>query len=251
MIRRILLAAVLALASGAALAQAPTNFSNGFNNLPSTHWMHGRSALPVPFPERWAGWYDGFTTYTSGDWVLTTVEAGGGSATEAITDADDGILLITNDSNEDDGDFFQTVGELFTFESGKEAYFEARFRINDVTQTDYVIGLQVRDTTPLAVTDGVYFQSDDADALLDLHSMASSVDTAATGVATLVDATYVTVAYYYDGATSIIAAVDNVVVATITATPPTTELTVSFGMQNGEAVADTMSVDYVWFAKER
>jgi hypothetical protein len=32
---------------------------------------------------------------------------------------------------------------------------------------------------------------------------------------------------------------------------PDTELTVSFGIQNGEAVAKTMTVDYIFAAKER
>jgi hypothetical protein len=43
--------------------------------------------------------------------------------------------------------------------------------------------------------------------------------------------------------------------ADLTSTPatylPDTELTISFGIQNGEAVAKTMSVDYVFCAAER
>ena len=244
--------AALLVASGIAYA-APQSFPGGVNNLPLTHWMQGRDALETPYPTRWSSWFDDFTKYTAGDWVITTTEAGAGDATEALADADDGILLITNDVADNDLDFLQTVGELFTFESGKKFYFEARFKVNEVIQHDFFIGLQIRDTTALAVSDGVFFQSDDGDALLDFHSMSGSADSAATGVHTMVADTYVTVAFYYDGATSIQASVNNTVVATLTAvTPPTTELTVSFGTQAGEITnVKTMSVDYIWAAKER
>ena len=253
MIRRIALAAVLALASGAAFAQAPTAFPNGFNNLPSTHWMASRDALAIPYDARWHVWFDDFTKYTAGDWVITTTEDGGNSATEALGDANGGTLVLTNDIGDNDLDFLQTVGELFTFASGKEMYFEARFKVVEATQNEFIIGLQVRDTTALAVSDGVFFQNDDGDTALDFHSMASSVDSAATAIHTMVDNTYITVAFYYDGGTTILAAVDDVVVATLSAvTPATTELTVSFGHQTGEATnVKVMTLDYILVAREK
>lgn len=242
-----------ALFSTSAWAQSPTAFPNGFNNLPSTHWMAGRDALPVPFDARWYVWFDDFTKYTAGDWVIQTTEAGGNSATEALGDANGGTLVLTNDINDNDLDFLQTVGEIFTFESGKEVYFEARFKAVDATQTEYIIGLQVRDVTALAVADGVYFQKDDGDTALDFHSMSGSVDSAATTVHTMVTDVFVTVAFYYDGGTTILAAVDDVLVATLSAvTPPTTELTVSFGHQTGEATnVKVMTLDYILVARER
>ena len=239
------LAALLAL-PGVAFA-APEAFPNGFNNVPATHWMRGRDVLEIPYPTRWVSWFDEFTKYTAGDWVVTEIS----DSTQALADADDGILLLTTLTTEDDAAHLQSVGELFTFESGKKAYFEARLRIGDATQSDFVIGLQVRDTTPLAVANGVVFQKDDGDARLDFHSMSGSVDTASTGVYTVVDNTYLTIAYYYDGGTNFQVAVNDTVVASVTATPPTTELTVSFGVQAGSAAADVLSLDYVWAVKER
>lgn len=249
-------AAVAALAlSAVAVQAAPENFPDGMNNLPSTHWFAGKSALPGQFPPRWFEYFEEFTAgsagYTEADWVLTTTELGAGSASEVVTDEDGGILLITNDAADNDADFFQSKGELYKFESGKKFYCEFRFKISEATQSDFVFGLQVRDTTPLAVTDGVFFSKDDGDALLDFHSIAASVDSAALAVATVTTA-YAKYAFYYDGATRVQAAVNDVIVGELTQiTPPTTELTVSFGIQNGEAVAKTMSVDYIYCAKER
>ena len=245
-------AAIAALALSAVAAQAaPENFPDGMNNLPSTHWLTGKQTFPTTFPPKWYEQFEEWTAYTEADWTLTTTEAGAGSAVEVINDEDGGILLITNDAADDDRDFYQSKGEQWTFTANKKLYCEARIKISDATQSDFVFGLQIRDTTPLAVSDGVFFQKDDGDAFLDFHSFASSVDSAATAIAT-VNTSYTKYAFYYDGATRLEAAVNDVIVGVLTqVTPPTTELTLSWGIQNGEAVAKIMSVDYIYCAKER
>lgn len=205
-----------------------------------------------PDPTKYHTFFDDFDRYVAGDWTITTTELGAGSASEALTDADGGVLLITNDAADNDNDFFQKVGESFLLEAGKKAWFKARFKVSDATQSDIVMGLQITDATPLAVSDGVWFQKDDGDANIDFHVASGSVQTDQAAVGTLVDNTYVTLAWYYDGADEIHVFVDDVKVATVsTANLPATELTVSFGIQNGEAVAKTMSMDYVLVAKER
>ena len=243
--------AALSLAAGASLAAPPAAFPDGFNNLPETHFMRDRDKIPVPYPPTWTEWFDDFMEYESGNWVTTETDVGAGDTTQALADADDGIMVYTTAGNEDDASHQQTIAELFKFESGKELYFETRLKIGDATQSDFVIGLQVRDTTSLAVSDGMFFQKDDGDALLDFHSMATSVDTASTGIHTVVDDTYVKLAFYYDGGTQVLVSVNDALVATVTATPSTTELTVSSAVQAGSAAADVLSVDYIWVAKER
>lgn len=198
-------------------------------------------------------WFDDFDKYTAADWTLTTVEAGAGSATEAISNADGGVLLITNDAADDDSDFFQWTRETFKFVSGKKLWFKARIQISDATQSDMVIGLQITDTTPLAVTDGVYFRKDDGDANLDFVVIKDSAATTATAASTITAATWTELAFYYDGKSSIVAYKDDAPIATsvLTNLPDDEEMTISFGIQNGEAVAKTMSVDYIMVAKER
>ena len=57
----------------------------------------------------------------------------------------------------------QKTPAAFSFTPGKKAFFKCRFKVSDATQSDVVIGLQVIDTTPLDVTDGIYFlKPDDA-----------------------------------------------------------------------------------------
>ena len=107
-----------------------------------------------------------FMTYNSGDFTITTTEAGTGSATEALTSGAGGQLLLTNAAGDNDLDFLQLKGESFKLSSSKRAFFEARFKVSDATQSDVIMGLQITDTTPLAVSDGVYFLKDDGDTVL-------------------------------------------------------------------------------------
>lgn len=227
----------------------PTRFTK-VTNAPKTSTL---ADLVTMDPTRVHMFFDDFDTFAVGDWVITTTEAGAGSATEALTDVDGGALLITNDAADNDNDFFQLVGESFKFVAGKKLWFKARFKVSDATQSDFVMGLQIRDTSPLDVTDGVFFMKDDGDANLDFHVEKDNTATSATAIHTVVSDTFLVVGFYYNGKDAIKYYVDDVHKGTsaITNLPDDEELTVSFGLQNGEAVAKTMTVDYILCAKER
>lgn len=232
---------------------SPTRFPGGVTNAAkqSTLWN-----FPSMDPSKVHTFFDDFDRYVAGDWTITTTEAGAGDATEALTDIDGGALLITNDAADNDNDFFQKVGESFLMEAGKRAWFKARFKVSDATQSDVVIGLQITDTSPLDVTDGIYFLKADGAATFDVicRKNATTGSTSATGVATLVADTFIVLGWFYDGKGALTYFVNDVMVGTLDATStylPDTELTVSFGIQNGEAVAKTMTLDYILAAKER
>ena len=228
----------------------PTHFFSGISNCEMGDPLYQFGMLD---PTKWHVYFNDFDTYVVGDWTITTTEAGAGSATEALTDGDGGQLLITNDAGDNDLDFFQKVGESYKFESGKKLFFKARFKVSDATQSDFVIGLQITDTTMLDVTDGVFFQKDDGDANLDFHVEKNNTATSATAVATVANATFLVVAFYYDGVSKVHYYVDGVHKGSsaVTNLPDDEELTVSFGLQNGEAAAKTMTLDYIFVAKER
>ena len=192
---------------------------------------------------------DDFDTYVAADWTVTDV----GAATQALTDGDGGLLLVTNAAADNNSSFSQKVGESFLFASGKKLWFDCRFQVSDATESDVVIGLQITDTTPLAVTDGVFFLKSDAAATVDFLVEKNSTATTTSSVATLVDATNIRLSFYYDGVSSIKVFADGVHVGTSVTTnlPDDEVLTVSFGIQNGEAVAKTMTLDYIMVAKER
>jgi hypothetical protein len=234
---------------------SPSRFTSGVSTA--------RKAAPLgnfglPDPTAWHTYHNDFDTYVAGDWTVTEV----GTGTRALTDGDGGLLLVTNAAADNDRNEFQKLGESFLLAAGKRAFFKARFKVSDATQSDFVIGLAVLDTTlqgsidGAGVTDGIFFSKDDGDALLDVQVQknATTGQTRAAGIATVVADTFLTVAWAYDGKGEVAYFVNDVQLGTLTATSaylPDTELTVSFAIQNGEAVAKTMTVDYLFAANER
>ena len=209
--------------------------------------------LPYPSDQTFYGYFNDFTTYNSGDWTVTTTEAGGGSASEEIISGAGGQLRISNYDAASDSDFLQLKGESFRLSTSKKAYFSARFKCNDVDQNDFIMGLQITDTTPLDVSDGVYFISVDgsADLLLNVEKD-NSVD--ATTVATMEDDTFITVTWIVDpDRDAIYYSINNAVPVKVSNAklPDDEDLTISFGIQNGEAAGNTLTIDYVNMIVER
>jgi len=229
----------------------PTRFTSGVGTATKTS---NTGYYGMPDPTKWITYFNDFTEYVSGDWTITTTEAGSGAATEALASTSaGGLLLITNDDADNDLDFFNLKTEAFKFVAGKKTFFKARFAVSDATQSDFVMGLQITDTTPLAVSDGVYFMKDDGDASLDFHVEKDGSDTTASAIATVSDATMLVAGFYYDGKSAIEYYVDDVKLGTSVTTnlPDDEELAVSFGIQNGAAAAKTMTVDYIFVSQER
>ena len=210
--------------------------------------------MPLPSDQTHYGYFNDFMTYNSGDWTITTTEDGTGSATEAMTSGAGGQFLITNAAGDNDADFFNLKGESFKLSSSKRAYFSARFKVSDATQSDFVMGLQITDTSPLAVSDGVFFIKDDGDTNLDFIVEKDSTATDTTAIHTMADDTFVTVAWYIDPISSLVYySVNNAEPVGVVNTnlPDDEELTVSFGIQNGAAAAKTMTIDYITVIVER
>lgn len=224
----------------------PTRYTSGVTTAKPSDPL---SKFILPDMTKAHVYWEDFDYYTAADWTVTEV----GLATQALADGDGGLLLITNAAADNDSSFQQKVGESFTFETGKKAWFEARFQVSDATQSDVVMGLQITDTTPLDVTDGIFFLKSDGAATVDFLVEKDNTATTTSSVATLVDATDIRLGFYWDGVDKIVIYVDGVAVdSSVTTNLPDDEaLTVSFGIQNGEAVAKTMTVDYILAAKER
>ena len=224
-----------------------TRFPNGVTNVGEDSPF---ADLAMPAPTKFHTYYEDFDYYVAGNWTVTETQAG---ATQALTDGDGGLLLITNTAADDDLVALQKVGESYRFASGKELFFEARLKVSDATQSDVVIGLQITDATPLDVSDGVFFIKADGSTSVSLLVEKDNTATTTSSVATMANDTFISLGFYYDGASSIQYSVNGVVNGTSVTTNlvDDEDLTVSFALQNGEAVAKTMTVDYIFVAKER
>jgi|TARA_R100000322_G_scaffold149581_1_gene106513 hypothetical protein len=231
-----------------------TNFPNGITNADRGSEFE---KLILPDPTQAHVYFNDFTTYVAGDWTITTTEGGTGNASEALTNVAGGALLITNDDADNDSDEFQLAVESFKFASGKKSWFKTRFKVSDATQSDWIVGLCITDTTIIdAVSDGVYFKKDDGDASIDFALELNGSATEASGIATQSDDTFVTLGWYFDGDTTngIKYYVDGThkgTQTTMTNLCTDEELAVSFALQNGAAAAKTMTLDYIYAAQER
>jgi hypothetical protein len=212
-------------------------------------------------PFKYYMYHDDFFEFHSGIYTITTTEAGTGSATEVITAGAGGQLLITNAAGDNDLDFLQLKGESFLWDSTKRMFFTSRFKTNDATQSEIIMGLQITDTTPLDITDGIYFFKPDGDTQPDfVIEKDNDFGTSVLEMNAMADDTFVTLSFEYDpldvatGGPVFRAYQDGVKVGQIASTvnaPDDEELTISFGIQNGEAVVKTLSLDFLMAAVER
>ena len=227
-----------------------TRFPYGLTNVGETDLF---ADMVQPDPTLFHTYFNDFDTYVAGDWTVTETDSG---ATQALTAGDGGLLLVTNTAADDDLVALQKNPAAFTFTAGKKTFFRCRFKVSDATQSDVVFGLQVVDATPLDVTDGIYFLKADGAATVNFvcRKNASTGSTSALAVATMANDTFIELGFYYDGESKVAYEVNGNVLGSLDASSaylPDTTCTVSFALQNGEAVAKTMTVDYIYVAKER
>jgi len=113
--------------------------------------------------------------------------------------ADGGAVVFTPAGSDNDGIQIQPTTEAFSFASKWPCYFGVKLEASDVTQSDMLVGLTITDTTAAtAVSDGIYFTSVDASAVLTAASIQTGGTSSATA-ATLVDATPILLEFFYDG----------------------------------------------------
>lgn len=222
------------------------------------------SNFPAPDPTKVFQYFDDFTTYTAADWTITRV---GTTPTEALTaDEPFGALLLTMAATDNSADQLQLTTENFTLATGKKAWFKTRFKVSDATESDFLMGLAVLDTTLISagtgsgddVTDGIFFYKDDGGTSIKLScqkdATTGQVSPATVGTATT---SYMELGWEWDGVRYIKGWMNGVHAATLDLTEspaaylPDTPVTVSVAMMNGEAAAKTMTIDYLFAAIER
>jgi hypothetical protein len=229
---------------------SPTRFPGGLNTSEPTS---ATAALAMLDPSLLHTDFDDFNKFAAGDWTITEIGAGG---TEALTAGDGGLLLITSDALDNDGVAIQRTVATFLMESTKKAFFKIRFKAAVAVESDIQVGLVNLDTTPFDATDGIFFQKDDGDANIDIYVQKNTTTgrASATAVGTLTADTFTEWAWYYDGSAYTFFFIDDVLVYRLDSSStylPDADLALSFAYRNGEAGAVTMTVDYVFAAKER
>lgn len=146
---------------------------------------------------------------TLAGFTATLVEGGAGESTvTAAATVNGGALLLTTDAAENDGVNLQMQGEAFQPAASTVITFHCKFRISEATQSDFIVGLCITNTTLLGgMTDGIYVRKVDGSATVSAVLEQDSTETTGTAWTCVADTDYyldivcngVTVDFYVDG----------------------------------------------------
>ncbi len=217
---------------------ATTNYPNGVTNAPIGTALGGFNA---PDPSVNHTYFNDFDTFAAGDWTVTETQAG---ATQAIAAGDGGWLAMVNSAANNDLNSIQLTVATFAITAGQEAWFKTRFKTSSATNAALVIGLIQTTTTPLTVTNGVYFTKAAASTSLIARTTASSTSSSLT-VGTMADDTFVTVGWHYTGSSIGVFLAGNRIGSLPVTNLPSSALNLTIAEANGTAAAITTTVDYV------
>jgi hypothetical protein len=174
---------------------------------------------------------------TPAGFTVTLVEAGADETTVAPLNGSGGGIVISSDENDNDGANIQLTGEPFKLVAGNIVYFRCKLKCTDATQSDFLVGLCITDTTLLGgLTDGVYFEKLDGGTGVSFTVEKDSTETQADSLATFEDDVEVDLELYWDGA-ALEAFIDgaSVAVPALTNLPDDEELTLSVHFLAGVA----------------
>lgn len=191
-------------------------------------------------------------------WNVTKVDAATDNGeTIVISDAEvGGVLALTTNDADNDALNIQLNGEAFAVTANKRIDFEARFKVTDVSEADWFIGLASTSTGQLVlagVNDSIGFQCPDSTGDIDTVLEDDTSDTGADSTKDLADDTFVTCRFEINGTSSVTFWIDGVFISTATTglIDAGAALTPSIEIRNDGAAANTIEVDYIMVAQDR
>jgi hypothetical protein len=267
-------------------SSAPSRFS-GISNASKTEVLGSMGQLD---PTRFNTLFEDFN-YSGDlvaaaplNWTVTKV----GTGTLAAGNEEGGSVLITNTAGATDQISAQVKTLPFVINPAKRSWFSVRFKLSDVNLSSFLIGLTNADTTPLGaaaseetgVTDGIFFYKDTATTDMRFATRKASATFAQkTGIIVPVNATYLVLGWefvpaspnnpggveefrLFSGDTLFVqppplgrsdrGTVQLTSISAPSATAlPVVALSPNLSIRNGEAVAKTLSIDWIFAAQER
>lgn len=226
-----------------------TRYPNGVTNVTQENTLGFMGQLD---PSKFHTYFNDFDTYTATDWTVTAV----GTGTTALTAGDGGLLLVTTSAAAPDSRAAQLLPASFSFTPGKRMFFKIAAAVSNATLSVFQAGLILNDTTPTDAIDGIYFLKPAATANIGVFVRrdATTGSLSNTNVGQLVANVMTSYGWAYDGRETVAFFINDRQVASLPITSvnsPDVDMAVSFFIGNGDAVARTLTVDYIFAAKER
>lgn len=161
-----------------------------------------------------------------------------------------GAFTITTAGADNDGVNIHPITEPFYCALAWPLYFGIKFRISEATQSELWAGLGTADDdwNTAAPNDYIVFTKADGSTSCSFSVAKDGSASTVEGVHTFVDATDVTLEFYYDG-TNVYAYVNGVLAATVAASnaafPDDEHMTPHFEFTTGAAAAETSQVAWI------
>lgn len=219
--------------------------------------------LKVPDRSIYHEFIEDFDRYTAAQWVAGGVNP----VAPALAAGDGGIISMATTGASGDSNTLQQLVTAVTFVANRSLFFRFRAQVDDATLALVGAGLQIAIAANnfLTPTDGVFFRKPAADTSIYLVSRVGGVETLSVALGTVVAAQQFEAAFSYDGRGNIAAsfsantapgvagaAAQGPIRASITPAAITAlALRATAGVQANSAVARTMLLDQLFYAKER
>lgn len=218
--------------------------------------------LDIGNPRKWAIFMDDFLAYDKGQLAGNPYTLTQTNCVDTIV-GPTGVLVLTLGGADNDVGELQILDAAFQTNS-KRMFFEAKVKLTlasggAIAANELFIGLSSVQTTTnfmnsggtaMAADDVIGFVKYDADSTLGAIMRKTDVESSDGSLKTPVDGVYITLAFYYDGA-SVRFYVDGVEVSELSSNIPTAVMTPTLFIKGGEAKANILSCDYILVAAER
>jgi len=208
-------------------------------------WWHDAVTKPAdPLRRPAHKYFFDRTVDTTSDRFAET--ASGSGTVLTLQDRRGGWAKFTNGSGDNEYYFYEAVNEISAMVDGKHIWFDTEIEITNVDQCDLFVGLcatlgsgNLFDNR----VDCIGFTLADGSGALQYVATQDSVGAAAATGETLADLTSVRLSFVVTGLTRVDFYVNDNYVANLTANlPDDEEMGFAFGLRNGEAVANAMSI---------
>ena len=188
-------------------------------------------------------------TADGGEFLVTVIDGGtdGGETIKVADDAHGGnVVIVTNDAD-NDAVSIQKNGEIVKMAAGRRISFELEIKIGDVSTTDWLFGLAITDTTPLAgISDGVFFRCPDSTGDIDIVTAKDSTETVTDSAKDLADDTWVNLGIAIIGTERAQFYVNGTKVGDVTTNLPDDQaMTPTIQVRNSSAAVTTTTMRYL------
>jgi len=221
--------------------------------------LWGNCPIDIQDPHKGFGFFYNFTHVDQLDDNFTKTTGAGG--TNLSVDVVGGSVQIVTAGTDNDYMSMVTPGEIFKFATGKEVWFEVRFKLAEATTNESAIAFGFTDTLttggmqadalgPLASYNGALIWKDEATMTTDFEvSNAATQATADASLATFVTDTWTKWGMHFDGVETMTPYIDGVAIVsqkqTVTLTGLAEMHAIMFVKAGGTAEAESLEIDWI------